>query len=73
MSLFSAGDLVENFILFGKSPFLKFGKNQPAINFDFKNAAATLNQFGVDTGLFLDPGRQTGGLGQIISFSAVGN
>ena len=43
------------------------------IRLDVKDAAAALDQLGIESHILLDDGRQTGGLGQVVSLYAIGN
>lgn len=47
------------------------GKNLPAVNMNIKDPAATRNQLRFHIELGLNLGRQTGGLGKVISLAAV--
>ncbi len=48
-----------------------FGKDQIAVNGDIKDAAAALNEAGIDAKGFLQPGSQTDRLGFVVSLHTV--
>jgi len=52
---------------------LQFRKHQVAVDHDLELASGTLAQLRRDPARFLDLGRQTGGLGQVVSLNAVGD
>ena len=49
------------------------GENQRIAGLDVKDAAAALDELGIDSYLVLDRGRQTGGPGFVVSLYAIGN
>ena len=49
------------------------GEHERIIRPDVEYPAAALDEFGIKPQRCLDPGRQTGGPGQVVSFSAIGN
>lgn len=65
--------LAQNFLVFGKSIDLMLREDQATINFHVKNAALALDQFGIDAIGVFNGGRQTGGLGRVVSHHAIGN
>lgn len=65
--------LAQNFLVFGKSIDLMLREDQATINFHVKNAALALDQFGIDAIGVFNGGRQTGGLGRVVSHYAIGN
>lgn len=67
----SGGDCAEDFFILGKTPRGLFREDQLAVDLDIEYATGALNQFGVDSELVLQSGRQTGGLGEIVSFPTV--
>jgi hypothetical protein len=64
---------MNDFVIIWKTPGGMLRKQQPAVDCDVENAAVTARQFRLDSHLPLDPGRQTGGLRQVISTAAIGN
>ena len=48
-------------------------EDEVAVGDDVEDAAAAFDQLGLDTELALQPGLQTGGLGQVVSLHAVGD
>ena len=59
--------------MLGKPLALVLREDHLIIDDDVEDAIATLNQRRVDAERFLDAGRQTGGLGTVLSPPAVGN
>jgi len=71
--LFSASieEVVQNLLFLRETPDLLLGKYQLTVNFDVKNTTTATDEFGLDAGFLGNPGRQTGGLWQIVSLAAV--
>jgi hypothetical protein len=67
------GQLVEDLIVFGEPAGLMLTVDQSAIHLYIEDPAAALDQFRLDAVLLLDRSRQTGSLGQVVSFDAVGD
>ena len=66
-------ELSENFLVLRKTSFSLLAEDQRAIQHDIEHTAIALDQGGAGTGLLLHGGRQTGGPGQEVSFTAVGD
>ena len=63
----------KNLVVFGEASCLGLGEDQFLVRYDVKDSTAAAYEFTLDAGLVADRGRQTGGLGEIISLSAVGD
>lgn len=59
--------------MFGESSRVVFGENSLTIHHDVEYTASAFNQFDGVTGLLFDRGRQTGGLGAVVSLTAIGD
>ena len=59
--------------MFRKLSGILLGINLPAVDFDVEDPAMTFNQFGIDAVGVPNRIRQTGGFGQVVSLTAVGN
>ena len=57
--------------MLGKATLLVLGINQPPVDSHVEDAVAALDEFRLDAKFLLDRGRQTGGLGQVVSHPAV--
>lgn len=62
-----------HFRILRKPPLLVLGEYHGLVGLDIKDAAAALDQLGIDADAVLDLGRQTGSPGFIISLYAIGN
>ena len=60
-------------LVFGKATHLVFRENELPICDDIKDAAGALDQLRLDAEGFGYPGRQTGGLREIVSRYTIGN
>lgn len=60
-------------VVVGEPPGLVLGENQPAVGGHVKNALAAFHQLGIDAQPLFQLCRQTGGLGAVVSKSAIGN
>ena len=58
---------------FGKPRLLVLREDHLAVRHDIEDAVAALDQLGFELERVLDLGRQTGGLGKILSTAAVGD
>jgi len=65
--------LVEHLVVLGEAADLVLAEDEPPIRLDVEDPARTLDELGLDPELLLDRGRQTGGLGQIVSLHAIGD
>lgn len=63
----------ENLVVFREASCLGLGEDQLPVRNDIKDPAAAADEFALDAGLVADRGRQTGGLREIVSLSAVGD
>jgi hypothetical protein len=63
----------QNFVVFRKLPGFVLAVDSLAIDVDIEHAAAAADEFRLDVEFILDSGRQTGGLGQVVSLYAVRN
>lgn len=61
----------EHFFVLGESVELALREDEIAVGNHFKDSATGLDELGVDAVLALEVGRQTGGLGLIVSLNAV--
>ncbi len=61
----------DNFVWFGEPLFRLFRKHEIAVDHDVELPSGTDDDLGVNTDRVLDGGRQTGGLGQVVSNLAV--
>ncbi len=66
-------DLVEDFLVGGEAVGDLVVVGDLAVDGDGEDAAVTLFEAGGDAELLLDGGLQTGGLGEVVSLSAVGD
>jgi hypothetical protein len=57
----------------GEAAGLVLGIDQLPIRFDVEDSVGTLDELWIDAELFFDPGRQTGGLREVVSGDAVGD
>ena len=64
-------DLVEHFLVVGEAADVVLVPDLFAVHVNVKHAAHAFDQLGIHAELLLDRGRQTGGLGKIISLRAV--
>ena len=69
----SCADLVEDFLVGGEAVGDLVVVGDLAVDGDGEDAAVALFEAGGDAELFLDGGLQTGGLGEVVSLSAVGD
>jgi len=67
------GQRVDDFLVIWEAPGLVFAVDELAVRLDVENAAGPFDEIGLDAELFLDSGRQTGGLGEVASDAAVGD
>jgi len=67
----SAAKLSEHLVVLGEAAGLELAEDQLAVDADVEDAAAALDQLGLDAELALDCVRQTGGLGKVVSLAAV--
>ena len=65
--------LPNNLVVFREPAGLVFAEDQLAVDLDVEDPAASGNEFGLDTIFDLDRIRQTGGVGEIVSFVAIGD
>lgn len=65
--------LFKNFFVCWKAGRGVLAEDQLAIDFDVKDASATLDQRGVDSRFRFDSVRQTGGLRGVVSLHAIGD
>ena len=63
----------DHFPVVRKATLLVLGEDHCIIGLDVKDTAAALNQIGIEPQRIFDLGRQTGGLGFIVSLHAIGN
>jgi hypothetical protein len=63
--------VAKDFVVLGKASHRLLRIDPIAIDHDVEDAVATADQLGVEVPLFLDTGRQTGGLGKKVSGAAV--
>lgn len=63
----------QNLIVLRKTPDLVLREDASAVDFDVEDAVLALDEPGFDTELAANCGRQTGGLGQVVSRYAVGD
>ena len=66
-----ARELLENLFVLGEAAGLVLGVDLLPVDDDVEDAAAPLDELRIDADLFLDSGRQTGGLGEVASLHAV--
>ena len=66
-----AFELREALVLFREAPGFVLREDQLVVLVDVEDAATSPDQLGFGSRLFLDPGRQTGGTGQVVSAAAV--
>ena len=64
-------ELREDLVLFREAPGFVLREDQLVVLVDVEDAATSPDQLGFGSRLFLDPGRQTGGTGQVVSAAAV--
>ena len=65
--------LREDLVFFWESTLGILGEDHRAVYNDIEDAVASTDQFGVHAGLVFNGGRQTGGLGAVVSLPAIGN
>jgi hypothetical protein len=65
--------LPQNFLVLRKDSGVVLGVDLPAINFDVEDPSGALDQFRIDAFGVPNGIRQTGGFGQVVSLSTVGN
>ena len=65
--------LAQNFFIIREAPRSVLREDQSAIDGDVEHPRIPLDEIGINAELFLDCGRQTGGLGQVASTNAVGD
>ncbi len=63
----------QDLVVLREATRLVLGEYLLVIDDDVEDPIATGGQFGLDASLTLDSGRQTGGLGQVVSLLAVGD
>ncbi len=66
-----AFELREDLVLFREAPGFVLREDQLVVLVDVEDAAVSSDQLGFGSGRLLDPGRQTGGTGQVVSAAAV--
>ncbi len=64
---------IENLFVCRKATGIVLAVYFAAVDDDVENAAASLDQLGIDIRLLFDGGRQTGGLRLVVSLIAIGN
>lgn len=64
---------VDDLGVLGKAFLGVLGEDEVAVRDDVEHTVGPFDQLGVDAERVLDGGRQTGGLGQVLSTGAVGN
>jgi len=64
-------ELGEDLLFLGEAAELLLGEDQLAVHADLEDAAARLDEVGLDAVLLLDLGRQTGGARLVVSNAAV--
>jgi hypothetical protein len=69
----SRTERVDHLLLLGEATSLVLRKDELAVAVDVVDATIALDQLGIDAEFILDPGRQTGGAGEIVSTRAVGD
>jgi hypothetical protein len=62
---------LEYLVLFREAPGLVLREDESLALVDVEDAAGAAHELGIDAGLLLDLGRQTGGPGKVVSSSAV--
>ncbi len=65
------GDLVENFLVFGKTKGCEFRENSLAVNAHLEGPSVSLVEACNQAEFFFDRGLQTCSLGQIVSFNTI--
>ena len=73
LRLLEGADLVEDLLVGGEAVRDLVVVDELAVDGDGEDAAMALFEVGGDAELFLDGGLQTGGLGEVVSLSAVGD
>ncbi len=59
--------------MFREATGIVLAEDSATVDNDVKDASATFNQLNSVAGVLFDRGRQTGGLGTVVSLAAVGN
>lgn len=62
---------IDDFGILGEPVLTVLGKHNFSVNFDVKDSGTALDQRGINAKLTSQIGRQTGGLGQIVSLTAI--
>ena len=62
---------LEDLVVFGEAPRRVLREEQLGVSVDVEDPVAAADQLGLDADLVADPGRQTGGPGEVVSTSAV--
>jgi hypothetical protein len=65
------GQLAENLLWLGETARLALAEDLLSIHHDVEDAAGAFDELGLGPGLLLNDFRQTGGLGVVVSLSAV--
>lgn len=66
-------ELADDFFGLGKPTGLVLAEDRFAVDDDVEHTATALDQLGLDADFLLDRSRQTGGIGVVVSFTAVGD
>ncbi len=69
----NGAELADNFFGLGKPTGLVLAEDRLAVSDNVEHTATALDQLGLDAGFLLDRSRQTGGVGVVVSFTAVGD
>jgi hypothetical protein len=69
----SLAELREDLLRVWEAPGLVLGEDPLPVDLDVEDPVVSLDEDGLDAGLLLDPGRQTGGLREVVSANAVGD
>jgi len=64
---------LDDFALVGKTAGLMFGIDELSVQDHIENPVRAFDELRLGAELFFDPGRQTGGFGQVVSRHAVGD
>jgi len=67
----AGGQRLENLAMLGKAPGSVLAVDQVAVDLHVEDAAPAFDELGLNVELVFDRFRQTGGLGQVVSISAV--